>query len=64
MLENHENKSVNELWTLFKNHLLEVRDRFVPMRTNGKPSWMIKGTIPIHQELYEAIKTKNRLHRN
>jgi len=34
-----ENKSTEDLWNLFKNGILKLRDRFVPKKLAGIPSW-------------------------
>jgi len=58
-----QNKSVNVIWNEFKNTLLSLRDRFVPLKEIGKPSWKNKGDIPINKDLRQLIKEKKRLHR-
>lgn len=57
-------KSVDSLWDTFKIKLLDLRDRYVPLKEIGQPSWKDKGNIPIKQELRNLIKEKKRLHRN
>ena len=63
LLDVPDNKSAEDLWNLFKNGILEIRDRFVPQKLTGLPSWKKKWDIPIKPELREAIKLKSRLHR-
>lgn len=58
-----ENKTVSELWYQFKNNLMMLRNRFVPLKEVGKPFWKKKGNIPIAIEIRNEIKQKNRLHR-
>ena len=56
-------KSVEELWQEFKHCILDLRNRFVPLKVAGKPFWKSKGTIPLGKELRDHIREKRRLHR-
>ena len=50
-------------WQLFKNKILELREKYVPCIKNGTPTWSGKRTIAVNQELRQAIKDKKRHHR-
>ena len=45
-------------WQLFKNKILELREKYVPCIKNGTPTWSGKRTIAVSQELHQAIKEK------
>ena len=62
-LEQSEKKSVEEIWHKFKNDLIDLRNRFVPLKDVGNTFWKRKGRIPINRELQTIIKEKRRLHR-
>ena len=58
------NGSVEEVWLLLKDKLIELRNKYVPVRkAPSKPSWR-KPLIPISAEAREAIRTKRKAHRN
>ena len=61
IIENSEKHSIEELWTLFKEKILELRDKHVPISKIA--SWKSKGSIPINNDLRKAIKNKARLHK-
>ena len=62
-LEVGKNKSVEELWSLLKTKLMELRDKFVPKVTiSNKPLWKGKG-FPINKLAQEAIRDKSKKHR-
>ena len=57
-----------EIWTMIsttlKSKLLELRDKYVPRQIiTLKPSWKEKGCCPISKTTREAIKTKDKAHR-
>ena len=54
-------KTVEELWTSFKDKLLSLREGFVPKaKSSDKPCWKDKGTFPINKETREVMKIKNK----
>ena len=56
-------KSPEELWSLLKSKLIELRNKFVPTKEikAGVNGW--KGTFPINEAVQNAIKEKHSLHR-
>ena len=63
-LETFEGGSVEDNWSKIKDKILELRNKFVPKKTFGaKPSWNIKGSIPIDKATRNAISRKHKLHR-
>ena len=58
-----QNKQVGELWQLFTSDIVDLRNRFVPLKEFSKPFWKKKGKFPINKELQNAIKDKKHLHR-
>ena len=64
IVENQENTSVENLWNTMKTKLIELRNKFVPIKTtSGKPFWKDRGSIPISKPLREAIHNKHIAHR-
>ena len=59
----NQNMSVDDLWNSFKSKILELRNKFVPKQLCGMPSWKMKGSVPINQDLRDAIRSKSSLHR-
>ena len=59
------NRSCEELWSILKSKLLELRGRFVPKNTTTtSPSWKeIGGGFPIDSRLQSAIREKHASHR-
>ena len=56
-------KGPEELWSLLKCKLIELRNKFVPTKKikTGINGW--KGTFPINKTVQSAIKEKHSLHR-
>lgn len=62
--ENINGKSVNQSWKLFKDKILELRNRFVPLKETDCQHWnKRKGAIPIGIDLQNEVREKGRLHR-
>ena len=58
-----KNRTVEENWHILKSKLIELRNKFVPLRKAPlKPRWK-RGIIPITDEAKEAIISKKRAHR-
>lgn len=59
------NMSCEELWSIIKSKLLELRGKFVPQKTSTTtPSWKeIGGGFPIDSRLKTAIREKHASHR-
>ena len=58
------NKSVEDVWGQFKNRLLDLRNKHVPIqKIDGVPTWKSKSSIPIDETLQNAIKEKKICHR-
>ena len=55
--------SVDDLWKTFKEAILDLRNRFVPLKEIGNTFWKNKGKIPIKKELRDEIKRKKLLNR-
>ena len=52
------------LWNSLKSKILDLRNEFVPLgKSNGKPTWKTKGSIPIDGNIRRAINEKERSHR-
>ncbi|XP_066936371.1 uncharacterized protein [Clytia hemisphaerica] len=58
-----DSKSTEELWQLFRKKILDIRNRFVPIKIIGGQNWRKKGKIPIGVQLRKEIAEKRRLHR-
>ncbi|XP_066924072.1 uncharacterized protein [Clytia hemisphaerica] len=57
------NKSVEDLWESFKKVVIDLRNRFVPLKEVGNDFWRKKGKVPIDKNLQDEIKLKKTLHR-
>ena len=58
-----KNKTVEENWHILKSKLIELRNKFVPLRKAPlKPRWK-RGVFPITDEAKEAIISKKKAHR-
>ncbi|XP_066935599.1 uncharacterized protein [Clytia hemisphaerica] len=55
-------KSTEELWQLFRKKILDIRNRFVPIKIISGQNWKKKGKIPIGVQLRKEIAEKRRLH--
>ena len=53
---------MEDSWSLLRNKILVLRDRYVP-RKSKKQFWRKKGKFAIDQQLQQAIKDKRRNHR-
>ena len=54
----------NDLWMSLKLMLHDMTKRFIPVETpSDKYSWRSKGSIPLDKETRQAIKLKERCHR-
>ena len=58
------NKPAEELWQHFKKEVLNLRNKYVPLKEVGNQFWKRKGKIPIGKDLQNEIKQKRSLHRN
>ena len=56
-------KSTDQLWKSFKETVLGLRNKFVPLKEVGNRFWRKKGKIPIKRELQDEIHRKRYLHR-
>ena len=57
-------ESVDQSWKLFKEKILELRNRFVPLKEIDSQHWRKrKGAIPIGTDLQNEVSEKGRLHR-
>ena len=61
-LSSATDKSIEELWNLFKNKLMDLRKKHVPFES--PTSWSSKGSFPISKTLQATIRQKHRLHRH
>ena len=52
---------VKGLWKEFKDILITYRNKFVPRKNVGKPSW--KWSVPLSENLRNKIKEKRRLYK-
>ena len=57
------NRTVEENWLLLKNKLIDLRNRFVPLRKGSSKRRWKKSRIPINDETKDAIKSKKKAHR-
>eukprot|EP00111_Clytia_hemisphaerica_P008895 TCONS_00025983-protein len=62
-LDAANDKSVEELWQVFKNKVSKLQNRFIPLKTIGGEGWRKRGRIPIPKHLRTEIAKKKRLHR-
>ena len=62
MIQN-QSKSVDELWNSFEFEIHKIRNKFVPKRLSGIPSWKTEGSVIINQVLRDALRNKRKLHR-
>ena len=52
------------LWCSLKSQLHQLTKKFVPIESpSNKPTWKDKGSIPIDEKAREAIKKKEKSHR-
>ena len=58
-----DQKSVEDLWKIFKDKFLNLRNSFVPLKEVGGQDWRKKGKVPIGRELRNEVAAKKRLHR-
>ena len=59
-----EHRSIEENWSLLKSKLLELRDKFIPIkRSSTKPSWKKNSSIPISKPAQQAIVSKRKAYR-
>lgn len=56
-------KSVEDMWKIFKGKMLDLRNRFIPVKEIDCQSWKEKGKIPIDKDLRNEIDQKRQLHR-
>ena len=64
LLQEMNGKSVEQSWQLFKDKMLELRNRFIPLKEIDRQSWKRrKGAIPIGIDLQNELTEKSRLHR-
>ena len=54
----------NDHWIFIKTKLLELRNKYVPKISNKGKSWKNIGSIPLDKETRNAIKEKEKAHRD
>ena len=63
-LADNTERTPEELWYSLKSQLHQMTKEFVPFETASKTSkWKDKGSIPIDKKARQAIKNKEKSHR-
>ena len=63
-LADNTERTPEELWYSLKSHLHQMTKEFVPFETGSETSkWKDKGSIPIDKKARQAIKNKEKSHR-
>ena len=58
-----KNRTVEQNWLLLRNKLIDLRNKFVPLRKgSSKPRWKKRG-VPIDDVTRNTIKSKKKAHR-
>ena len=63
-LSSVNDKTVEDLWLSLKSKPMGLRKRFVPKKKySGKPKWTVRVTFPVSKSIQEAIRNKQKQHR-